>query len=263
MISPLRGHSRDSGNPGAKDEPVALDPRFRGGDETDARTSPPALELRGVRKVFRQGGAEIAVLNGIDLALLPGEIVALVGPSGAGKSTLLHVAGLLERPDGGAVLVAGRDCGGLGDDQRTQLRRRALGFVYQFHHLLPEFSALENVMLPQMIAGVGRAAARHKAAALLAQVGLSARLAHRPARLSGGEQQRVAIVRALANDPQVLLADEPTGNLDHVTADGVLETLIAIVRQSGLAALIATHNLDLARRLDRIVALADGRLTPG
>ena len=227
-----------------------------------ASAAQPALELRGVTKSFRQGGADLHVLAGVDLVLMPGEIVALVGPSGAGKSTLLHVAGLLERPDGGAVIVAGREAGNLGDDQRTLMRRRALGFVYQFHHLLPEFSALENVMLPQMIAGVARAAARRKAEALLAQVGLAARLAHRPARLSGGEQQRVAIVRALANDPRVLLADEPTGNLDHTTADGVLDTLIATVRQSGLAALIATHNLDLAGRLDRTIALADGRLTP-
>jgi lipoprotein-releasing system ATP-binding protein len=224
----------------------------------------PALELRGVVKTFHQGGAELLVLNGVDLALAPGEIVALVGPSGAGKSTLLHIAGLLERPDGGSVMIEGRDCGGLGDDARTLLRRRTLGFVYQFHHLLPEFSALENVMLPQMIAGVGRSAARQKAEALLAQVGLAERLAHRPARLSGGEQQRVAIVRALANDPQVLLADEPTGNLDHQTADGVIAALIAVVRARRLAAMIATHNLDLADRLDRIVALADGELrAPG
>jgi lipoprotein-releasing system ATP-binding protein len=220
----------------------------------------PSLELRGVRKIFRQGGVELHVLGGVDLALLPGEIVALVGPSGAGKSTLLHVAGLLERPDAGAVMVAGRDCGGLGDDERTLLRRRALGFVYQFHHLLPEFSALENVMLPQMIAGIARGAARDKAAALLRRVGLGERLSHRPARLSGGEQQRVAIVRALANDPQILLADEPTGNLDHTTAESVMASLIEIVRGSGLAALLATHNLDLARRLDRIVTLEDGRL---
>jgi lipoprotein-releasing system ATP-binding protein len=220
----------------------------------------PALELRGVRRVFRQGGAELVVLNGVDLALAAGEIVALVGPSGAGKSTLLHIAGLLERPDGGAVLVGGEDCGSLSDDRRTILRRSELGFVYQYHHLLPEFSALENVMLPQMIAGAPRSAARAKAASLLDQVGLSARTGHRPARLSGGEQQRVAIVRALANDPKILLADEPTGNLDHATADGVLATLLDLVRHHGLAALIATHNLDLARRLDRIVALEDGRL---
>ena len=220
----------------------------------------PALELRGVRRVFRQGGADLVVLNGVDLALRAGEIVALVGPSGAGKSTMLHVAGLLERPSDGLVLIEGRDCGSLSDEHRTLLRRRALGFVYQFHHLLPEFSALENVMLPQMIAGVGRAAARAKATRLLDIVGLGERLTHRPARLSGGEQQRVALVRALANDPKILLADEPTGNLDHTTAASVMDTLIDIVRASGLAALIATHNLELAGRLDRIVALEDGRL---
>jgi lipoprotein-releasing system ATP-binding protein len=218
------------------------------------------LELRGVRRVFRQGGAELAVLNGVDLALAAGEIVALVGPSGAGKSTMLHVAGLLERPDDGEVMIGGEDCGRLSDERRTLLRRSELGFVYQFHHLLPEFSALENIMLPQMIAGVARTRAREKAAALLARVGLSARAAHRPARLSGGEQQRVAIVRALANDPKILLGDEPTGNLDHATADGVVETLIDLVRHTGLAALVATHNLALAARLDRIVMLEDGRL---
>src|SRR5437588_8868120 len=222
-----------------------------------------ALELRDVRRVFRLAGTELKVLDGVDLVLRPGEIVALVGLAGAGKSTLLHVAGLLERPDGGAVLIEGRDCGGLPDELRTQLRRSALGFVYQFHHLLPEFSAVENVMVPQMIAGVARRTARDKAAELLERVGLAARFDHRPARLSGGEQQRVAIVRALANDPQILLADEPTGNLDHTTADGVMASLIEIVRGSGLAALIATHNLDLARRLDRTIALADGRPTPG
>jgi len=221
---------------------------------------PAALELRGVRKIFRQGGIELAVLNGVDLALRPGEIVALVGPSGAGKSTLLHIAGLLERPNDGLVLIEGSECGNLSDEQRTLLRRRALGFVYQFHHLLPEFSARENVMLPQMIAAVPRDAARRKADMLLRKVGLGERLDHRPARLSGGEQQRVAIVRALANDPKILLADEPTGNLDHTTAYSVMASLIEIVRETGLAALIATHNLELAHRLDRIVALEDGRL---
>ena len=220
----------------------------------------PALELKGVRKVFRQGGVELAVLNGADLVLRPGELVALVGPSGAGKSTLLHLAGLLERSDGGEVRIAGHESGSLSDERRTLLRRATLGFVYQFHHLLPEFSALENVMIPQMIAGVGRGAAREKAAGLLRRVGLGERLDHRPARLSGGEQQRVAIVRALANDPKVLLADEPTGNLDHTTAEGVMATLIEVTRATGLAALIATHNLDLARRLDRIVGLEEGRL---
>jgi lipoprotein-releasing system ATP-binding protein len=222
-----------------------------------------ALELRGVRRVFKQAGADLTVLNGIDLILPAGEVVALVGPSGAGKSTLLHVAGLLERPDGGAVLIGGEDCGSLSDERRTLLRRSELGFVYQFHHLLPEFSALENVMLPQMIAGVARGRAREKAAGLLDRVGLTSRAGHRPARLSGGEQQRVAIVRALANDPRVLLGDEPTGNLDYATGEGVLNTLLDLVRRTGLAALIATHNFDLARRLDRVVALEDGRLKQG
>jgi len=220
----------------------------------------PALELRGVRRIFKQAATELVVLNGIDLVLRPGEIVALVGPSGAGKSTMLHVAGLLERPDGGAVLIGGEDCGSLSDDRRTMLRRAEIGFVYQFHHLLPEFSALENVMLPQMIAAVPRRQAREKAAGLLDQVGLASRAGHRPARLSGGEQQRVAIARALANNPKILLGDEPTGNLDHATGESVLETLVDLVRGTGLAALIATHNLDLARRLDRIVALEDGKL---
>jgi lipoprotein-releasing system ATP-binding protein len=221
---------------------------------------PPALELRGVRRIFKQAATELVVLSGIDFVLQPGEIVALVGPSGAGKSTMLHVAGLLERPDGGAVLIGGEDCARLNDERRTLLRRSEIGFVYQFHHLLPEFSALENVMLPQMIAAVPRRQAREKAAGLLDRVGLAPRAGHRPARLSGGEQQRVAIARALANDPKILLGDEPTGNLDHATGESVLETLLDLVRDTGLSALIATHNLDLARRLDRIVALADGRL---
>ena len=220
----------------------------------------PVLELRGVRRIFRQAGTELRVLNGVDLVLRAGEIVALVGPSGAGKSTMLHIAGLLERPDGGAVLIGGEDCGSLSDDRRTMLRRAEIGFVYQFHHLLPEFSALENVMLPQMIAAVPRRQAREKAAGLLDQVSLAPRAGHRPARLSGGEQQRVAIARALANNPKILLGDEPTGNLDQATGESVLETLLYLVRGTGLAALIATHNLDLARRLDRVVALADGRL---
>jgi lipoprotein-releasing system ATP-binding protein len=221
---------------------------------------PPALELRGVRRIFKQAGTELRVLNGVDLVLRAGEIVALVGPSGAGKSTMLHIAGLLERPDGGAVLIGGEDCGSLSDDRRTMLRRAEIGFVYQFHHLLPEFSALENVMLPQMIAAVPRRQAREKAAGLLNQVGLAPRAGHRPARLSGGEQQRVAIARALANNPNILLGDEPTGNLDHATGESVLETLVDLVRGTGLAALIATHNLELARRLDRIVVLEDGKL---
>src|ERR1700741_2995380 len=220
-----------------------------------------ALELRGVRRIFKQAAAELVVLNGIDVVLRPGEIVALVGPSGAGMSTMLHIAGLLERPDGGAVLIGGEDCAHLNDERRTLLRRSEIGFVYQFHHLLPEFSALENVMLPQMIAGLPPRLAQDKAAGLLDRVGLAPRAGHRPARLSGGEQQRVAIARALANDPKILLADEPTGNLDHATGESVLNTLLELVRNTGLAALIATHNLDLARRLDRIVALEDGRLS--
>ena len=244
---------KSGSEPGEARSDAALDPRgphplaltisakgeWEAPDGSCERTA-PALELRGVRRVFRSGGAEIVVLNGVDLALHPGEIVALVGPSGAGKSTLLHVAGLLERPDGGNVLISGAECGDLPDERRTLLRRSELGFVYQFHHLLAEFSALENVMLPQMIAGVSRARAREKAAALLAGVGLAARASHRPARLSGGEQQRVAIVRALANDPKILLGDEPTGNLDHATGEGVMNTLIDLVRRTGLAALIAT-----------------------
>ena len=222
--------------------------------------SVPALLLDGVKKVFRQGTVELTVLSGADLTLRAGELVALLGPSGAGKSTLLHLAGLLERPDGGEIRIDAQECGGLSDERRTMLRRSALGFVYQFHHLLPEFSALENVMIPQMIAGVARGVARDKAGELLQRVGLGERISHRPARLSGGEQQRVAIVRALANDPQILLADEPTGNLDLATADGVMETLIDITRATGLAVLIATHNLEIANRLDRIVTLEGGKL---
>jgi len=221
-----------------------------------------ALELREVRRIFKQAGTELRVLNGVDLVLDRGKVTALVGPSGAGKSKLLHIVGLLARLDGGMVLIGGEDCSRLSEERRTLLRRSHIGFVYQFHHLLPEFSALENVMLPQMVAGVARRRARGKAAELLNRVGLGPRAGHRPARLSGGEQQRVAIVRALANDPEILLADEPTGNLDHTTGESVLDTLLDLVRRTGLAALIATHNLDLACRLDRIVALEDGRLRP-
>jgi lipoprotein-releasing system ATP-binding protein len=220
----------------------------------------PALELIGIQRTYVQAGESLAVLKGANLRLMPGEIVALVGPSGAGKSTLLHVAGLLERPEQGAVRIIGQDCGRMRDDERTALRRNTVGFVYQFHHLLPEFSALENVMIPQMIAGRQRAEARRRAHELLETVGLGARASHRPARLSGGEQQRVAIVRALANAPAMLLGDEPTGNLDQHTADGVMTILMDSVRRAGLAALIATHNLDLARRMDRILALEDGML---
>jgi lipoprotein-releasing system ATP-binding protein len=218
----------------------------------------PALELRQVVRTYRQAGVPLPVLRDVSLRLAPGEIVALLGPSGAGKSTLLHVAGLLERPDGGEVLLGGRECGAMSDLERTLARRSGLGVVYQFHHLLPEFSALENVMLPQMIAGQAKPVARTRALDLLRQVGLENRVDHRPARLSGGEQQRVAIVRALANAPHLLLGDEPTGNLDQHTAGEVTGLLLELVRKSKLAALIATHNLDLARRMDRILALEDG-----
>ncbi len=219
-----------------------------------------ALELREVVQTFYQGGSAIEVLRGASLAVQPGEIVALVGPSGAGKSTLLQIAGLLERPSGGEVMVGGEACGRLSDRRRTQLRRHKLGFVYQFHHLLPEFSALENVVLPQMIAGVSKLAARARASALLAGLGLAAREGHRPARLSGGEQQRVAIARAVANEPLVLLADEPTGNLDQATSAAVFDALVDLVRETGLAALIATHNPALAARMDRCVGIEAGVL---
>ncbi|MBI1775449.1 MAG: ABC transporter ATP-binding protein [Proteobacteria bacterium] len=222
--------------------------------------SDPVLVLAGIARSFRQGGRALEVLRGIDLALGPGQMVGLVGPSGAGKSTLLHIAGLLERPDAGSIRVAGKEAQAMGDDERTRLRRETIGFVYQFHHLLPEFSALENVMMPQLIAGLRRSEAKARAEQLLAMVGLSERASHRPARLSGGEQQRVAIVRAVANVPRLLLADEPTGNLDPGTAADVFEQLRRIVRATGLAALIATHNLELAGKLDRIVALRDGVL---
>ena len=219
-----------------------------------------ALELRGVRRTYRSGDAELQVLRGADLTLRAGEIVALVAPSGVGKSTLLHLAGLLEQPDGGKVFVQGRDSGALGDVQRTLIRRDRIGFVYQFHHLLGEFSAIENVVLPQLIAGKSRAAARERATVLLSGFGLEKRLRHLPGKLSGGEQQRVAIARALANAPCVLLADEPTGNLDVATAAVVFDELLNVVRTQGVAALIATHNPELAARMDRTVTLRDGKV---
>jgi lipoprotein-releasing system ATP-binding protein len=218
------------------------------------------LVLRAVTRVYRGDAGDLAVLRGADLTVRAGEIVALVAPSGAGKSTLLHVAGLLDRPDGGSVLIEGRDAGGLADAARTAVRRDTIGFVYQFHHLLPEFTALENVALPQMIAGRTWRAAVDRAGLLLTAFGLGSRLGHLPGKLSGGEQQRVAIARALANGPKLLLADEPTGNLDVATAESVFAELLAIVRDHGLAALIATHNPDLAGRMDRTVTLRDGRL---
>jgi len=221
----------------------------------------PVLEIAGLHRRFRQGGGELHVLRGLDLTLRAGECVALVGPSGAGKSTLLHCAGLLERPDAGSIRIAGEDCGALDDAGRTRMRLKTLGFVYQFHHLLPEFSARENAMMPLLIAGQDKTAAGARADALLAQMGLGPRASHRPGRLSGGEQQRVAIARAVANNPRVLLADEPTGNLDPRIAADVFETLLDLVRNSGLAALIATHNPELARRMDRILRMDDGVLS--
>jgi len=220
----------------------------------------PALALDGLRRSFRQGGVELRVLNGVSLAIAAGEIVGLIGPSGSGKSTLLQIAGLLERPDDGDVMIDGRPCGGLNDHDRTALRRVELGFVYQFHHLLPEFTALENIVLPQMIAGVATPEARERGRELLATVGLAERAEHRPAELSGGEQQRVAIARALANRPHVLLADEPTGNLDEQTADRVFAMLQETVKGAGVAALIATHNSEFVRRMDRCVRLHEGVL---
>jgi lipoprotein-releasing system ATP-binding protein len=222
--------------------------------------STPALELRGVVKHFGRGETLIEILRGVDLALWSGQSVALIAPSGAGKSTLLHVAGLLETPNAGEVHIGGFEAARLADDKRTALRRSQIGFVYQFHHLLPEFSAVENVILPQMIRGLSRAEARKRASQLLAYLGLDARQHHRPAELSGGEQQRVAIARAVANAPRLLLADEPTGNLDPKTADHVFGTLTALVKASGLAALIATHNLDLAAQMDRQVTLQEGKV---
>jgi lipoprotein-releasing system ATP-binding protein len=218
------------------------------------------LTLSKVSRTFVQAGQKLRILRQVSLSVSGGEMVALVGPSGAGKSTLLHIAGLLERPDEGDVTVNGASCARMRDAERTRLRREHLGFVYQFHHLLPEFSALENVMLPQLIARSGRAEAKARARELLAQVGLADRESHRPARLSGGEQQRVAIVRAIANRPRVLFADEPTGNLDPGTAADVFGQLSKLVHATGLAALVATHNMDLARRMDRALALKAGRV---
>jgi lipoprotein-releasing system ATP-binding protein len=219
------------------------------------------LQLRGVTKSYKRGSADqVAVLRGVDLALAAGEVVALVAPSGAGKSTLLHIVGLLDVPDAGEVILQGRDMGRQPDRARTLARRRDLGFVYQFHHLLPEFSALENVEIPQLAAGIARAEARARAQDLLARVGLQARADHRPAALSGGEQQRVAFCRALANGPRLLLADEPTGNLDPATSAQVFAALMDLVRTTGLSALIATHNMALAAQMDRVLHLHQGQL---
>jgi lipoprotein-releasing system ATP-binding protein len=221
-----------------------------------------ALALEGISRAYRTGSGPLSVLRGANLALAAGEMIALVAPSGAGKSTLLHVAGLLEHADAGEVFVAGEPTSALGDEARTTLRRTHIGFVYQFHHLLPEFSALENVVLPQMIGGLGRSEAERRGRELLAYLRVDQRATHRPAELSGGEQQRVAIARAVANAPRILLADEPTGNLDPRTAQHVFAALRTLVRESGLAALIATHNHTLAGEMDRIVTIVDGAVVP-
>jgi lipoprotein-releasing system ATP-binding protein len=218
----------------------------------------PIVFLHGVSRRFRQGDTTLDILKGAELALWAGQSVALVAPSGAGKSTLLHIAGLLEHADAGEVYIDAVATSHLSDMQRTRIRRADIGFVYQFHHLLPEFSALENVMLPQMIRGLGRRGARARAVELLTYLGLKERLVHRPAELSGGEQQRVAIARAVANAPRILLADEPTGNLDVRTSAHVFATLNQLVRASGLAAIVATHNLDIAAQMDRRVTIRDG-----
>ena len=234
-----------------------VETRVEAGEE---RRETPMLFLHNVERRYHQGDETLDVLTGVELAIWAGQSVALVAPSGAGKSTLLHVAGLLEHPDLGEVYVDGQATSSLPDAERTRIRRNEIGFVYQSHHLLPEFSALENVMMPQMIRGLGRGQARERAVELLTYLGLRQRLEHRPAELSGGEQQRVAIARAVANAPRILLADEPTGNLDVHTAEHVFGALTQLVRASGLATIIATHNMELAARMDRRVTLQDGHV---
>jgi lipoprotein-releasing system ATP-binding protein len=227
---------------------------------SDQDAKPPVLALEGLTRTFSQGKRVLNVLNGVDLEINAGEVVALVGPSGSGKSTMLHIAGLLEQPSSGDVRIDGQSCIGLNDDERTKVRRYNLGFVYQYHHLLPEFSALENITIPQIIVGLDRRTARAQAHEVLEGMSLTDRADHRPGMLSGGEQQRVAIARALASSPRVLLADEPTGNLDPDTADDVFGVLMHLARGAGLAALVATHNPDLAKRMDRIVRIENGVL---
>jgi lipoprotein-releasing system ATP-binding protein len=221
----------------------------------------PVLFLQDIERYYRQGDDTLEILKGAELAVWSGQSVALVAPSGAGKSTLLHIAGLLEHPDGGEVFINGAPTTKLSDVARTKIRRVEIGFVYQFHHLLPEFSALENVMLPQMIRGLAKHEAQLRASEILNYLGLEERVRHRPSELSGGEQQRVAIARAVANAPRILLADEPTGNLDPRTSERVFSSLTQLVRASGLAAVIATHNMDIAARMDRRVTIRDGRVT--
>jgi lipoprotein-releasing system ATP-binding protein len=220
----------------------------------------PVLELKAIERTYKTSAGALPVLRGTDLRIAPGELVGLVGPSGSGKSTLLHTAGLLERPEGGDVLLDGVDCLELNENSRTAIRRKKIGFVYQFHHLLPEFNAIDNVAMPLMIAGLSRKAARERAASLLDDMGLAERLYHQPGQLSGGEQQRVAIARALANDPRLVIADEPTGNLDPATTERVFATLIKMVREEGAGVLVATHNLALTRHMDRVLTLQDGKL---
>jgi lipoprotein-releasing system ATP-binding protein len=220
----------------------------------------PAVEIAGLTRSFEQGGVRIDVLRGVDLRVEPGEIVGLLGPSGSGKSTMLQATGLLEGGFGGRIVIAGTDASALGGDERTALRRDHIGFVYQFHHLLPDFTAIENVVLPQLVAGKAQSEAQARAVELLSGLGLGERLDHRPSQLSGGEQQRVAVARALANRPELVLADEPTGNLDEATADRVFDQLLQLVRGEGSAALIATHNERLAVAMDRVVRLHEGRL---
>ncbi|MBW8814455.1 MAG: ABC transporter ATP-binding protein [Caulobacterales bacterium] len=222
----------------------------------------PVLSIRGLQRTYVTAAGQLPVLRGVDLDVQPGEIVGLIGPSGSGKSSLLHAAGLLEHPNGGRISILGTDCSNLGERERTRVRLATIGFVYQFHHLLPEFSALDNVALPLLIAGQPKKAAQARARALLTELGLAERVEHQPAQLSGGEQQRVAIARALANSPRLLLADEPTGNLDPGTSTTVFDALYALARKQGVAAVVATHNLELARHMDRVFALKDGHLEP-
>ncbi len=222
----------------------------------------PVLELSGIDRVYRTAAGALNVLSGANLKLDAGELVGLVGPSGSGKSTLLHTAGLLEKPESGSVLLDGIECLKLDDKGRTAMRRSKIGFVYQFHHLLPEFNAADNVAMPLMIAGVGRKAAREKAAELLAEMGLDHRADHQPGQMSGGEQQRVAIARALANNPRLVIADEPTGNLDPTTTERVFATFIKMAREEGAAVLVATHNHALTTHMDRVLTLEDGKLVP-
>ena len=224
--------------------------------------SEAVLEIRDLRRTYVTGEGSLEVIKGADLTVAAGEVVGLIGPSGSGKSSLLHAAGLLEHPTAGQVIIDGMDCGTLADSARTRIRLQRIGFVYQFHHLLPEFTALDNVALPMMIAGRPRATARARASTLLGELGLGARLQHQPAQLSGGEAQRVAVARALANRPRLLLADEPTGNLDPATSEAVFASLHDLVRNTGVAALIATHNIAMVRHMDRVMVLKDGRLEP-